>query len=478
MRSSPPPSNWPPMPGIGAALASVACVIAAALGLHLGRESLPEMTVPLGLVLAVLASAVTFGFWAGLLAAVAGFAALNFLFTEPLFTFVVGAPQDLVALFVFLLVAGLAGLMAGRLHDRAEAARVRAETLETLAALSSDLAAAESAEAARATALRHLAALSGGAAVAFGPDVPPPDLSAADLQAAERALRLGRAEPAPLPGWPGASLSFLPVAPGLVLGHGRLLGREGPGRALAVAALAEQLGLALQRLDYAAAARAEGLRAETEAMRAALLTSLSHDLRTPLATILGAASSLRELDAALEPAARADLVQAIEEEALRLNRHVTNLLQMTRLERAPEPRLAWVDPGDIARAAVARARRSWPGARIEARIAADLPMLRAEAGLVEQALFNLIDNGLHHGGGAVRIGAELGPGLTLTVADDGPGPSPAIRDWLAGSDPRPAAGQRGLGLAVARGIARLHGGTLTWEAGAFRFTLPCEAQHG
>lgn len=231
---------------------------------------------------------------------------------------------------VFLLVAALSGLLAGRLHDQAEAARGRADTLAVLGALSADLAEAESQAAAMAAATRHLAALCGDRAMVVDlvedrphlliGESPDTVLSPADLAAADRCLRLGWAEPAAAPGWPGATLSFLPLVPGeagLAVGHGRLGGREVSRRAAAIAILVEQLRLALQRLDFAKEAYAERLRAEAEATRSAVLTSLNHDLRTLLATILGSASALKALDAGLTPAAQADLLAAIAVSVLR-----------------------------------------------------------------------------------------------------------------------------------------------------------------
>ncbi len=461
----------PPLPdGIG--LLASAGLIALAAGLVQALPPGPEPARPLFFLVAVLVAAVTFGFWTGLSAAIGAFAALNFLYTAPLYTFHIARAQDFYVLVIFLLVAGLAGLLAGRLHDRAEAARARAEALEVLGALSAELGLAETRGAALAAARGQLQRLGGGAvSVALQDGVPVADaaLLDTDLAAAERALRNQRPEPAPAPGWPGARFSFLPVAPDLALGHPRLDGREGPRRALAITALAEQTRLALQRLDYAEKARQERLRAETEATRSAVLTSLSHDLRTPLATILGAASALRELDMA--PEARADLLAAIEEEAGRMNRHVTNLLQLTRLELATPMRPAWVDLNDIAEAAVARARRAFKGAEVALDLA-PLPMIRAEGALLEQAVFNLIDNALHHGRAPVRLATRAGQGaVTLTLRDGGDGPPQAIRAWLDGPDLRPAPGQRGLGLAVAKGIARHQSGRLTWDGG-FTLSLP------
>lgn len=485
------PSGFPPAPGPFGLGATFALVLLTSFGARVAlavfpAAILPEATLPMLFLITVLLSAVAFGFWTGLLAAVLAFGALNYFFTVPLYTFHISRPQDLFALLVFLIVAALAGLLAGRLHDRAEAAQTRAEALTILGALSSDLAAAETRTAALAAALRHMARLCGGPAVVLTrrdehilvlmSDPVDRGLDPVELSAAERCLRTGRIEPAAAQGWPGSALSFLPITEGeggIALGHGRLAGREGPLRGLAIIALAEQLRLALQRLDFAENAQAERQRAEVEATRSAVLTSLSHDLRTPLATILGAASALKDLDASLSPAARIDLLAAIEEEAGRLNQHVTNLLQLTRLELDAPRRPTWVDLNDTAEAAVSRARRSFKDADIAMRLAPDLPMIRAEGGLLEQALFNLIDNALHHGRAPVSVeSGNLHDAVFVRVRDAGNGPSDLLRTWLAGPEMRPALGQRGLGLAVAKAIARHLGGRLSWQDGAFTLSLP------
>lgn len=484
-------SGFPTAPrpfGLGATLALVLVTTFGARMVLLAFPAviLPDATLQLLFLIAVLIAAVTFGFWTGLVAALLAFGALNYFFTVPLYTFHISRPQDLFALLVFLFVAALAGLLAGRLHDRAEAAQARAEALSILGALSSDLAGAETRTAALAAALRHMSRLCRGPAFALTrrdervhvllAEPAHRGLDPTELSAAERCLRTGRIEPAAAYGWPGSALSFLPVTDGdcgIALGHGRLVGREAPRLGLAILALAEQLRLALQRLDYAEKARAERLRAEAEATRSAVLTSLSHDLRTPLATILGAASALKELDASLSPAARVDLLDAIEEEASRMNQHVSNLLQMTRLELAAPRNSNWVDLNDTAEAAVTRARRSFKESNIMLRLAPDLPMIRAEGGLLEQALFNLIDNALQHGRAPVSVETGRLPGrVFLRVRDTGAGLSDALREWLAGPEMRPHAGQRGLGLAVAKGIARHLDGTLLWQDGAFTLAMP------
>lgn len=487
-----------PEPPDLAALAATLALVGIAAGLAtLGGDALPGPVMPLIFLTSVLVASVAYGFWSGLVAAALAFFVLNFLFTEPLFTLHISHAQDLITLLVFLFVAGLAGLLTGRLHDQAAAASSRAEVLGVLSALSADLGSAADAESVLASATGHLAALSGGGAAAFRADATGPVVvttspgtrpSDADLQAVERALRQSRSQPAPADGGPGAHLTILPLdvsagdpgqteaSPGaLALGHVPLFGPEAGLRTAAIDVLCRQTRAALQRLDFAARAQSERQRAEAEATRSALLASLSHDLRTPLATILGAATALKDLGPDLSAAAQADLLTAIEEEAARLNRHVTNLLQMTRLQAGLRPALAWVDAGDVARAAAARARRAWPQAVIEPAALQDLPMLRAEAGLLEQAVFNLIENALRHGKAPITLhAAQDGQALILTVADQGAGAPAPVRDWLASSDPRPPLGMNGLGLAVAKGIARVLGGdlTMTESPSTARLALP------
>lgn len=470
----------------GAVLAAVSVALAAGIVLA-WQEKLPATTVPLIFLMAVLVSAVLSGFWVGVATAAAAFFVMNFLFTEPFFTLQVSRPQDIVTLGVFLCAAGLVGSLAGSLRDRAEAARTRAGTLAILSAFSARLAEVDTRDAALAQAVAHLSALAGGDAVAVVlSDLPKPvaampalaELAVPDAQAAERCLRSGRVEHASAEGWQGAALTFLPVPDGtglLALGHCRLSGADTAQRSVAVSALVEQLALALRRLDASLSAAAARQDAEAEATRSALLASLSHDLRTPLATILGAASTLTELHDGLSPAARADLLAAISQEAGRLNLHVTNLLQMTRLSRSILPRLEWVDVNDIAQSAVARWQRAFPHAACQCDLA-ELPMIRAEGGLLEQMLFNLLDNARKHGTAPVtlRTGRVEG-GLTLAVADAGSGPAKGLRDWLEGGQMWPMAEQRGLGLAVAKCIAQVHGGRLQWSDGAFRVFLPMQA---
>ncbi|SEN75940.1 protein of unknown function [Gemmobacter aquatilis] len=472
-------------------LFSAALALALAAGVTWALRGIIGNTAGIMLFLtAVLVNAVRCGFWIGLASALGAFAAFNFLFVAPRFTFNVAHPQDLITLAVFLLVAGLTGLLAGRLREQRDAAQGRAVVLTVLSQVSSDLTAADTPAAILGSALRHLASVAPGPAmvltcedaqirlIAALPEAFEPQ--AIDLQAADQALRHGRTEFASAEGWNGSAFTFVPITSGgfaaYVLGHTRLAAHltDLPYREEAVAVICRQTELALQRQAFAESATQERQRAEAESLRAALLASLSHDLRTPLATILGAVTTLRDPGLTLPAPAQADLLEAIEQEADRLSRYVENLLQMTRLQAGLTVRSAWVDAGDVARAAARRAGQAYPATQIEL-VLPDLPMIRAEAGLLEQALFNLLENAAKYAPGPIRLEGALREGaLWLSVADTGPGPPPGLEGWLQADLLTGAPSATGLGLPICKGIARALGGTLTAQSrpgGGSLFTL-------
>ncbi len=207
-------------------------------------------------------------------------------------------------------------------------------------------------------------------------------------------------------------------------------------------------------------------KAQREELRAALLSSLSHDLRTPLATILGGISSLRELGDAMPKAARQDTLQAVEEEAERLSRYVSNLLQLTRLKAGIALRLEWVDGADVLRGAVARARRSAPARLIEVELADHLPLIHVDAVLLEQALFNLIENALKFSSPSDAVTVSLTAdqeGICFAVTDSGPGipieeQAQVFEPFYRGAGQ--SEGGTGLGLAITRGIVQALGGQM------------------
>ncbi len=484
--------------GIAAAVLLVGAAVAVCASLG---SILPPASLSLLFLVVVLIAAVGFGFWTGLVAATLAFLAFNFFFVDPVLTFRVGRAEDVVALAVFVLVAGLTGLLAGRLREEADAARERASMLERLSALVSELGTAADVGAIEAAVARHLARIAGASAVILRPRgdrleivaaAPGPvELVAADRQAAERAWRRGAAERAAAAGWDGSAFTFRPiVADGHVVAVSGV-GRPPPGRHAprdrerAVAAVLGQAQVAIEGASAAEQAAAARAAAEREALRAALLSSLSHDLRTPLATILGAVTSLRELADTLPAEARADLLAAIEEEAARLSRYVTNLLHMTRLQAGLEPSLDWVDPADVAHGAVERARRSFPERSIALAAVDPLPLLRSDAALLDQVLFNLVENAVKFSSADAPVEVAVtasGDGVRFSVTDAGPGIADAERARIFDAFVRGAdagAPGTGLGLAICRGIVRTLGGAIdvvspvaAGRGSTFRVDLP------
>jgi two-component system sensor histidine kinase KdpD len=275
-----------------------------------------------------------------------------------------------------------------------------------------------------------------------------------------------------------------------------VLGVESPsGEALAtpeqlhlLETFAAQTALAIERVALVEEAQQARLRSEADRLRNSLLSAVSHDLRTPLATITGSASALVEQESVLDPPARRELAHAIQEEADRLNRLVHNLLEMTRLEAGGiRVRKDWEPLEEVIGSALARVEKRLGQRRVDVRLPTDLPLVPLDPLLVEQVLINLFDNAIKYTpeDTPVEVTASAGAGaVTVTVADRGPGFAPGeearvFEKFYRGE----AAGTRsgaGLGLAIARGIVEVHGGRIVAEprpgCGAlFRFTLPLGA---
>lgn len=215
---------------------------------------------------------------------------------------------------------------------------------------------------------------------------------------------------------------------------------------------------------------------EGERYREALLSSISHDLRTPLATIMGAVTSLRQLGERMTAESRDDLLQSIEEEGSRMSRFVSNLLDMTRIESGTlKPKGDWVDVSDVVQSAVERARKYFPGKAIETGIAADLPLIEGDSVLLGQVLFNLLDNAVKYGGGEpVNVYARRdGQDVLISVTDLGRGIPPAEIDrvfekFYRRGRPDGRAPGTGLGLSIARGFVEAMGGRIHAESPAVK----------
>ncbi len=499
------------------------CIVAAAVLVGLGLQLvLTVSNISLVFLTAVLVTAATFGLWPSLYACMISVLAYNFFFLPPVYTFTIADPENVVALFFFLVAALIAGNLAAGMRAQALAARGRAGTTEELYRFSRKLAGildmddllwATAYQVATMLKVRVVLLLPEGEhrgeGLAVRAGYPPEDeLDPADLAAASWCWKNNREAGRGADTLPGAPRLFLPLRTGSgpvgVLG----IDREGPvtdttrpllppDQRRLLDALADQAAVAIERVNLAADVDRTRLLAETERLRSALLTSISHDLRTPLAAILGAASGLESYHALLDEAGRRDLLATIRDEAERLNRFVGNLLDMTRLESgALAPRMEAADLGEMVGAALARAGRVLADHRVEMDLAPDLPLLKIDPVLFEQVLFNLLDNAAKYApeGSTVMLRAwhETLPGterqrmerlVRLQVIDEGPGlPEDALErvfdkfHRIAGGD-RQRAGT-GLGLAICRGFVEAMGGSVSASnrrdrSGAvFTVTLP------
>jgi two-component system, OmpR family, sensor histidine kinase KdpD len=250
--------------------------------------------------------------------------------------------------------------------------------------------------------------------------------------------------------------------------------------------LANQIALAIERARLAEEAQQAHVLAETERMRNAILSSVSHDLRTPLATIAGAASSLLESRDTLTPEARQELIRSIYSEGNRLDRLVRNLLDMMRIEAgAIQLRKDWHPFEEIVGAALSRLEGRLGGHPVQTQFPPDLPLMLVDGLLIEQVLINLFENALKFSPPAAPIEVSLSLAdreLLVEVADHGPGIPDGeehhIFEKFYRVDPAKAGGV-GLGLTICRGIVEAHGGRIWVEkrvggGAVFRFTLPLE----
>ncbi|HXP31540.1 MAG TPA: sensor histidine kinase KdpD [Stellaceae bacterium] len=492
--------------------AYLGAVVMVALALVVGvflRQFLAVSNIALVFLTAVLATAIAYGLWPALFASLVSVLAYNFFFLPPLYTFTVADPENIVALFFFAVVAVIASNLTARVRAQALAAAQRAKTTEDLYLFSSKLAGsvtlddllwATAYQMASMLKVRIVLLLPEGETVAVRAGYPPEDmLDDADLAAAKWCWENNRPAGRGADTLPGAKRLFLPMHTGRgavgVVG----LDSDRPGPLLTpdqrrlLDALSDQAALAIERVALAQDVDRARLAAEAERLRSALLTSISHDLRTPLASILGSATSLEKYRASLDEAAQTELVGTIREEAERLNRFIGNLLDMTRLESgAIQPNSDMVDLAEIVGSALERAKKVLAEHRTEVELSPDLPMLRLDAVLFEQVLFNLLDNAGKYAppGSLVRIEARRQGGVVqLRVLDEGEGIAPPALERVFDKFYRVQASDRrragtGLGLAICRGFVEAMGGTIVAgnrqdrRGAVFTITLPVPAGEG
>jgi len=452
-------------------------------------------------LLGVLIVATRFSRGPSVLASLLSVAAFDFFFVPPRFTFAVADTQYLVTFAVMLLAAFVISGLATGIRAQAESARNRERRTAALYAMSRDLSGATAVADVLTASGRHIAdvfatevafllpaadgtlAVQSGAAASYEPDAS--DRAVARWVFEHRqAAGLGTTT---LPGARGLYLALLSSRGALGVLGVRPADRhafDSPDALHQLETFANQTALALERTQLAGEAQRAELHAESERLRNALLSSVSHDLRTPLATITGAASTLLEQGDRIDEPTRRKLLESVRDEGERLNRLVQNLLEMTRLESgALALRHEWHSMEEVVGAALRRCRAALGTRRITVEMPPDLPLVEMDDVLVEQVLINLLDNVAKYTPAGTPITVRVtgdGQRVTVEVADRGPGLAPGdeerIFDKFYRSGAVPARGA-GLGLAIARGIVEAHGGRIWAHAvpeggAAFFFTLP------
>jgi two-component system, OmpR family, sensor histidine kinase KdpD len=465
-----------------------------------GRLAPPNLTMLY--LLSVVIIALQWGRGPAILAAALGVFAFDFFFVEPRFSFAVGDTQYLLTFAGLLVVGMVISTLAGRAKEQAEAVRRREANTTALYALSNDLAAAGDLDSIVDAVTRHVAStFSRDAAVLLPQDGRLVSKTATsffldenEFAVATYAFQHGEPAGVGTDTLPGASARYLPLKTAQKVVGVLAVRPANRGTPLALEqrrllqAFASQAALAIERANLADMERRLDVLRESERLQAALLNSISHDLRTPLASITGALTSLVDSTVVLDDRTKSELLETAKEQADHLNRLVGNLVEMTRLEGgAVKLRLQPTDVEDLVGAALTQAGDALQERPVKVHIDPDLPDVRVDFVLMTQVLANLIDNAVKYTPPATPIdiaARAVGSDLQIQIADRGPG----IPDQELGRIfekfyrvRRPGdAGGVGLGLAISAGIVELHGGRIWAEnrdggGAVVTFSLPVGA---
>jgi two-component system sensor histidine kinase KdpD len=475
--------------------AVIAAILVAATLAGIGlRAYIPQEAMGLIFTVVIVGAASRYGRAAGLTTAIAGFLCWNFFFLSPIYTFSVSDPRDVVALAVFLITGIVTGSLAGRVRVEAENASARIEALRRIslfgqrfsrAATQGDLLQDTAAEAAAMTTAG--AVLLAENQILGAPIVAPPGtlLDDAALAAADWSFRNDIETGIGTATLPSVPWRFIPLRQG---GHPiGILGAKPNGPPpepliQTLAALADQSSMALERVRLTIGAAQTAAREDSQKLRTALLSSLSHDLRTPLTAIRGAAETLAQSGDALDAATRADLLASITQDTGRMTKFLANIMEMARVETGEiNARREQLKLADIVEAAIARV----PGATYAGvNIADDATQVLADPALLEQILVNILDNAVKYAPEGSRItvtARRKAARILIGIADEGVGIPAADLPHIFDSFFRATRGDRvapgtGLGLAIAKAFTEAMGGTI--QAQSPRLDLPADGAPG
>jgi two-component system sensor histidine kinase KdpD len=493
-------SDKPRWPGYAAGvIATAACT---AIGLKLS-PLFELVNIAMVYLLAVVLIASRWGRGPAVATSVFAVAAFDFFFVPPALTFAVSDVQYLVTFGIMLVVALIISNLTASVRLQANVAGHRERRTALLYAMSRELAATRGQEPMAQVAVRHVSEVFDSQVVVLLPDsngklqYPKKaplsgSLHGADLDVAQWVQDHG--EPA------GLGTDTLPATEALYLplkGTQSVLGvlavlPANPRRVLLpeqyhlLETFAGQIALALERAQLAERAERASVDAKTEGLRNALLASISHDLRTPLAVISGASSSLVERGDKLDLAESKALARSIFQQSQQMSDLVASVLQMTRLEGgAIVLNRDWHSLSEVVGSVLARLREPLSSHPVQVELPPGLPLVRMDAMLIEQVLVNLLENASKYTppGTPIRLAADMeADAIRISIEDDGPGlppgdPEALFAKFYRGST-ESSVGGVGLGLAICRAIVNLHGGRIWAEhrpkGSAFRFTLPLE----
>jgi two-component system sensor histidine kinase KdpD len=479
---------WEPVAVIGVALAIVTIA-----GISL-RRAIPQEAMGMIFTAVIVGAASRYGRAAGLITSIAGFLIWNFFFLPPVFTFSVADPRDVVALAVFLVVGLVTGSLAGRVRLEAATASSRIEALRRISLFGQRFSRAATqtavlhAAAAEAAAMTKAGVIMAAANNALLPAIALPSgtqLDEAALAAAEWAYRNNIETGFGTDTLPSVPWRFLPLrADGVPIGVLGAKPAAAPPEPLAqtLSALADQAAQALERVRLTVTAAQTVAKEDSQKLRTALLSSLSHDLRTPLTAIRGAAETLASTGDALSEATRADLLASIAQDTERMTKFLSNIMEMARVETGDIiAKRERVELAEIIEAAVSRvAGAMYAGVNI----ADNARHVSADGALLEQIMVNLLDNAVKYApeGSRIAISAtRRGETVVISVADEGVGIAAADLPHVFDSFFRATRGDRvapgtGLGLAIAKAFTEAMGGTV--RAQSPRLDLPADGAPG
>lgn len=496
MRAPRPPPDWPN-------LAAAAVMPALATGVSLlafGRDQLPDVVMIYLLGIMLVSSRLGFG--ASIFAGFLSVAAFDFFFVPPYLTFAIADFRHGTTFAVMLVVAVVISGLTQRIRNQVTAAQERELRTAALFALTRELAAAQGLDRVIQVAARQIEkAFRAGVSVLTpntggtlsrnyaSPSIGAPserDLSVSQwVWSNQREAGLGTTT------LPGGSTLYLPLQASQGMVGVLAITPDDPERLSRLAqrkqvdAFAAQMGLAVERAQLAEQAERARREVEAEQLRSSLLSSVSHDLRTPLAVITGATGTVLQAGDTMTEPMRQELLKTVLEEAERLNRLIRNLLDMTRLESgAVKVNKEWMPLEEVIGGALTRLESRLGAREVRVELPSDPLLVPCDAVLLEQVFINLVENAVKYSAGPIEIEAKPGTEeVAIDVSDRGPGIAAGEEERIFDKFHRTAqAGGRegvGLGLTICRAIVSAHGGKI-WalnRAGGgatFRFTLPLE----